>query len=121
MASKTASKTKTDKAKAADPSKDEASSAKTDHTKAGKAAKASESKAKKVSALDAAARVLEEEGKPMGCKEMIEAMAAKGYWKSPGGQTPHSTLYSAITREIGAKGKEARFKKLERGTFAAAK
>jgi HB1, ASXL, restriction endonuclease HTH domain len=55
--------------------------------------------------------VLGEKGEPMNCKEMIEAMAAKGYWKSPGGKTPHSTLYSAILREIGAKGKDSRFKK----------
>jgi hypothetical protein len=48
---------------------------------------------------------------------MIEAMATKGYWKSPGGQTPHATLYSAILREINTKGKDARFKKVERGKF----
>jgi hypothetical protein len=35
---------------------------------------------------------------------MIEAMAANGLWTSPGGATPWATLYSAITREIGAKG-----------------
>jgi HB1, ASXL, restriction endonuclease HTH domain len=74
-------------------------------------------KAKKVSALDAAARVLKEEGKAMNCQEMIEVMAAKGYWKSPGGQTPASTLYSAILRETKVKGAEARFKKTERGKF----
>ena len=33
----------------------------------------------------------------MNCQEMIEAMAAKGYWKSPGGKTPAATLYSAIS------------------------
>jgi hypothetical protein len=44
-------------------------------------------------------------------------MATKGYWKSPGGKTPQATLYSAILREIKAKGKEARFQKTERGTF----
>ncbi len=35
-------------------------------------------------------------------------------------QTPHATLYSAILREIGTKGKGARFKKTERGKFALA-
>ncbi len=44
-------------------------------------------------------------------------MAEKGYWKSPGGLTPHATLYSAIIREIKVKGKEARFKKADRGKF----
>jgi hypothetical protein len=72
---------------------------------------------KKLSALDAAAKVLGESKDPMNCQEMIAAMAAKGYWNSPGGQTPHATLYSAILREVKAKGKEARFAKSERGKF----
>jgi len=46
-------------------------------------------------------------------------MGSKGYWTSPGGKTPHATLYSAILREIVAKGKESRFKKTEAGKFAA--
>jgi hypothetical protein len=73
---------------------------------------------KKVSALDAAARVLTEEGRPMNCREMIAAMAAKGYWTSPGGRTPAATLYSALLREVAAKGAGARFVKTERGKFA---
>ena len=56
---------------------------------------------------------------PMNAKEMIEAMAKKALWTSPGGKTPHATLYSAIIREIALKGKEARFTKTERGRFAA--
>jgi hypothetical protein len=74
--------------------------------------------APKLSALDAAAKVLGETGKPMSCNELIEAMAAKGYWSSPGGKTPASTLYSAILREISTKGKESRFRKTDRGRFA---
>ena len=89
--------------------------------KAGKAKKAKEPKAKKTSDLDAAVRVLEEAGQPMTCPEMIEQMAAKGYWTSPGGATPAATLYSAILREINAKGKEARFVKTDRGKFGLAK
>jgi hypothetical protein len=54
----------------------------------------------------------------MACKELIEAMEKKGLWTSPGGKTPAATLYSAILREINAKGKEARFKKTDRGHFA---
>ena len=73
---------------------------------------------KKTSAIDAAAKVLAEEGKPMGCKELIGAMAVKGYWTSPGGKTPSATLYSAILREIDTKGDAARFVKTGRGTFA---
>src|SRR5438034_663885 len=73
---------------------------------------------KKLSALDAAAKVLTETGQPMSCKELIEAMAVKGYWSSPGGKTPASTLYSGITKEISTKGKESRFQKTDRGRFA---
>ena len=86
-----------------------------------KAKMAKEPKGKKTSALDAAVRVLEESGQPMTCPEMIEQMATKGYWTSPGGETPAATLYSAILREINAKGKEARFVKTERGKFGLAK
>src|SRR6516165_9991707 len=72
----------------------------------------------KMSCIDAAAKVLAEKGEPMNCKEMIEAMAAKGYWTTPGGKTPHATLYSSIAREIRDKGKESRFEKADRGEFA---
>ena len=84
-----------------------------------KTKKAKEPKAKKTSALDAAVRVLEEAGQPMTCPEMIEAMTAKKYWSSPKGLTPAATLYSAILREINAKGKDSRFVKTERGKFGA--
>ena len=77
-----------------------------------------EPKAKKPSALDAAVKVLAEAGSPMNCQEMIHAMAEKGYWTSPGGQTPQATLYSAILREINVKDEDARFVKSERGKFA---
>ena len=56
---------------------------------------------------------------PLNCKEMIDAMAKKALWTSPGGKTPHATLYSAIIREIALKGKESRFVKMDRGQFAA--
>jgi hypothetical protein len=77
-----------------------------------------EPKAKKPSALDAAAKVLGEAGTAMTCKEMIDAMAAKGYWSSPGGKTPDATLCSAILREITVKGGESRFVKTAPGRFA---
>ncbi|MDP1799337.1 MAG: winged helix-turn-helix domain-containing protein [Planctomycetaceae bacterium] len=110
MAKKTAAKSepkatkKTVKKTAADPAaKPEKATAKSD---------------RKLSALDAAAKVLSESGEPMTAKAMIEVMAAKGYWTSPGGQTPHATLYAAIIREINVKGTESRFAKVERGQFA---
>ena len=87
--------------------------------KPARAKKAKEPKAKKVGALDAAAQVLAASKEPMNCMALIEAMASQGLWESPGGKTPHATLYSAIIREIGLKGKESRFMKTERGKFAA--
>ncbi len=77
-------------------------------------------KPKRVSALDAAATILASSAQPMNCQSMIDAMAAKKLWSSPNGKTPASTLYAAILREIKQKGKEARFRKTERGHFAAA-
>jgi HB1, ASXL, restriction endonuclease HTH domain len=93
-------------------------SAKTKATKAAKTKKAKESKEKKLSAIDAAAQVLSASNAPLNAKQMIEAIAAKNLWTSPGGKTPHATLYSAIIRGIALKGKEARFVKTERGKFA---
>ena len=75
-------------------------------------------KPKRVSALDAAAQVLAKAEKPMRAQELIAAMAEQGLWSSPAGKTPHATLYAAMLREITAKGKEARFTKVDRGLFA---
>jgi hypothetical protein len=77
-----------------------------------------EPKEKKMSAIDAAARVLAEAGVAMTCKEMVAAMATKGYWSSPGGKTPDATLCSAILREIKLKGEQSRFVKTAPGRFA---
>lgn len=76
-------------------------------------------KAKKLSPIDAAAKVLTEAGQPMNCRQLIAAMAARKLWTRPGGKTPAATLYSAILRECATKGKGARFIKTERGKFAA--
>jgi len=80
-----------------------------------------EPKPKRVSALDAAAQVLAKADKPMTSRELITAMSEQGLWTSPGGKTPHATLYAAMIREINEKGKEARFAKVDRGMFAAGK
>jgi HB1, ASXL, restriction endonuclease HTH domain len=74
----------------------------------------------KISALDAAAKVLAEEGRAMGARDVVAAMPATGYWTSPGGKTPASTLYSAILKETQTKGTQARFTKTERGKFSLA-
>ena len=72
--------------------------------KADAKAKAPRQREGKMSALDAAAQVLANAKEPMNTKAMIEAMAVKGLWTSPGGKTPHATLYAAILREINEKG-----------------
>jgi hypothetical protein len=87
--------------------------------KAPKAKPAKAAKPKRISALDAAAKVLAESDRPLRAIDMVEVMHAKGLWTSPGGKTPEATLYAAITREISARGKDARFKKADRGLFLA--
>ena len=88
-------------------------------TKAKSAKAPKEAKPKRVSALDAAAQVLVKSEVPMRAKELIAAMEKQGLWSSPGGKTPHATLYAAMIREIAALGDKARFKKHERGVFVA--
>jgi hypothetical protein len=74
-------------------------------------------KVTQLSARDAATKVLGETGLAMSCQELIVAMAAKGYWSSPNGKTPASTLYAAILQELKTKGVQARFRKTEPGRF----
>jgi hypothetical protein len=112
MAKKT-TKTKTDQAKVTKPAKTQEATPK--QTKAAKP-----TATKKLSALNAAWTVLGETGRPMNCEDLINAMASKGLWTSPGGKTPANTLSAAIRREINTKGKEARFKLAEPGKFARA-
>ena len=89
--------------------------AKAERPKAPKAKK--KAREKKPGCLDAAVEVLKNAaGGPLGAKEMVERMLAKGLWKT-NGRTPQATLYAAIIREIAAKGKDARFHKTDRGQF----
>jgi hypothetical protein len=85
---------------------------------AGKAKAAKKAKGpKKPSLLNLAAEVLAKAGKPMGCKEIVEAVLKGGQWKTKG-KTPAATLYSAIIREIADRSRGSRFRKVERGQFA---
>lgn len=70
----------------------------------------------RLSAADAAAKVLGEAGGPLDCKTIFERSSAKGYWTSSA-PTPAATIYSAIFREIEKKGDRARFRKAEPGKF----
>jgi hypothetical protein len=82
-----------------------------------KKAKAAKPKGeRKPGILTLAADVLRDAKTPMDCKTIVEKVLAKGLWQTKG-KTPHSTLYAAIIREIAAKGKDARFRKTDRGMF----
>ncbi len=72
----------------------------------------------RLSALDAAARVLAKAKEPLSCRQLIQIMAEQGLWKSPAGASPDRTLYSAMLREITTKGDQSRFVRVERGRFA---
>ncbi|WP_442508705.1 winged helix-turn-helix domain-containing protein [Novipirellula sp. SH528] len=73
---------------------------------------------KKLSCVKAALQVLGDATEPMNAQEMIAAMTQAGLWESPGGKTPHATLYSAILRDM-KRGDKSRFVKIERGRFTA--
>ncbi len=117
MATKKRTKKSTKSKKAASPKKTASKKTATKKAKAAPTKKAA-AKPKRVSAIDAAAQVLKATGKPMRAQELITAMAEQKLWTSPGGKTPHATLYAAIIREINTKGTAARFTKVERGQFA---
>jgi len=74
-------------------------------------------KTKQKGILDIAAEMLAKAKKPMGCKEIVDRAIEKGLWKTKG-QTPSATLYAAIIREIAKKGKDARFKKVDRSCMS---
>ena len=82
-----------------------------------KTPKAKGAKAKRPTGIDLAAKVLASAKEPLNSKTIAERVLAEGW--STSGKTPHATLYAAMIREIAAKGKDARFKKTERGLFTA--
>jgi hypothetical protein len=67
--------------------------------------------------LDLAAGVLAKSKAPMSCAAIVETVLAQKLWATKG-KTPAATLYSAVCREIAAKGKDSRFVKTARGLFA---
>jgi hypothetical protein len=80
-------------------------------------AKPAAERARRKGILDIAAETLARSKKPMGAKEIVERAIEQGLWTTKG-KTPSATLYAAVIREIAAKGKDARFKKVDRGLFA---
>jgi hypothetical protein len=106
-------------AKAAAPKPAPAKPAAKQPAKASKPATAKPAKGERLSAMDAAHRVLATSKEALNVKQLIAEMSSQGLWTSPGGKTPHSTLAAALGRDIAAKGRESRFKKADRGMFAA--
>ena len=74
-------------------------------------------KPKKLSMMAAALQILQERKIAMTCSEIIELLATEGLWVSPGGKTPASTLYAAISRSVKDLGIRSPFRKSERGKF----
>ena len=74
---------------------------------------------KKLSLLAAALEVLKADDAAMNTKQMVEAAKVRRLWTPGAGKTPEQTLYSAIMREIKAKGDNSRFVKDARGHFRA--
>jgi len=103
-----------------DPELDAAVKAAEEGRRAKKAKAAKPKGERKPSLLTLAADVLKDAKAPMDCKAIVEKVLAKGLWQTKG-KTPAATLYAAIIREIAAKDKDARFKKVERGQFATAR
>lgn len=70
----------------------------------------------KMSAVDAAARVLGEVKEPLNVKQIAEIADRLNYCELPGA-TPSATISSAIQKEIKDKGGNARFVRTERGKY----
>lgn len=73
----------------------------------------------KLSGLDAAAQVLRDAGEALTTQDLVKRMLDSGLWATKG-KTPAATLYSAMIREISAKGSASRFRKGGPGLFTAA-
>ena len=72
-----------------------------------------------MSGLDAAYKVLQEEGKPMRAKEITRIAHERGYCELRG-RTPDATISAAMETEMKRKGKDSRFTKVDKGLFAVA-
>ena len=82
--------------------------------------KATSAKPAKLSQMAAAVKVLQQAKEPLTCKQMVEQMAKKKLWTSPGGKTPEQTLYASILRDIQKHGEDSQFQKVDRGLFTLA-
>jgi len=71
---------------------------------------------KAMTLLDATASLLSTAPGPMRCKDIVEAVIARGLWSPGKGKTPDRTLCAALQREM-KKGEGSRFVKAGPGQF----
>jgi hypothetical protein len=71
---------------------------------------------RRLGAMGAAIKVLEEIGKPMTAEQLIQKMSSKGYWMSHARQ-PAQSLKTHMLREIQRKGEAARFQRVGKLKF----
>lgn len=69
-----------------------------------------------MSVLDAAAKVLDAEGKSLRAGELTERMLVQGLWSSAG-KTPTATVHAQLASDIKERGSESRFVRTALGTF----
>lgn len=74
---------------------------------------------KRMTCLDAAHAVLVRRNKPMRITDIMAEMVDRELWASPAGLTPDSTLSSAMLRDMKKYGEASRFRRVDRGFYAA--
>ena len=67
--------------------------------------------------LDAAAMILAAFPHPLGAKQLVACMTARGLWTSRG-RTPQAVVAAALSRDILLKQDRSRFRKAGPGLFA---
>ena len=71
----------------------------------------------KLSLVKAALAVLADSEEALSARQIVEAAKSRGLWTPGAGKTPEQTLYSAFSREIKAKGENARIAVAGKGKF----
>jgi len=70
-----------------------------------------------VNSIDAAAKVLEDEGKPLHYREITKRIIDYGLWQTAG-KTPEATLNANLGKDMKKFGADSRFVRTGRGIFA---
>lgn len=70
-----------------------------------------------ISALDAALKVLQDEGKPLHYQEITRRVLSAGLWKTAG-KTPAATINAQLATNIKRNGLASAFRRAGRGIFA---